>query len=394
MTVATVLPGIIPGRPTGSQQRFSQTTVTRYIAPSSGNDANAGTLAAPWKTWRRYLDYIGPAYIDGGATHTLLYLESAPASDPILTPNVGSTGRLSIAADPSAVLTVHSGIFSAVQLANPATNTPFEISDGALDWTPFAQMRVFDTSSGDIAWIFQDQGGGAARTSLPFLSSFVMGDSYVVQSVPTIGAISFVGAVIAGGLIVIADLAFASGCIVPSLGIVTSSGNSAVNFGRCHLSGNSGKPMQGTYYAESCLIVDPQWNDATPILQNVGMMGGISGIVGVYNAFVIAIQCNVQNASVQVEQGPLFVDDLAIFDAGQEAIVLDVGGHAQAVGALYGAGGPSFGALVRTGGNSVTWQGTAPTLTGAAGDASVGGSVVAWGAAPLDNFGAVIAQSV
>lgn len=395
MTQVSVLPGLIPGRPSGAQQLFAQTTVTRQIAPVTGKDTNSGVPGSPWKTWRRYLDYVGPAFIDSGAVHQIFYTEDAPASDPIILPNVGSTGNLVVAADPSAIMTVHMGAFDNVQVNSPAGNLAYEVTNGALNWTPFVQLRILDVTASRFAWILSDQGGGTARVSIPTIN-FAIADSYVVQLLPKIGAICFDGSqVVAGGGITFNDLIFDTGAVVPQLGTITPSGTSAVSFNGCHLGGATGIPMQGTYNAFECMIVDPQWNAALPVLDHVGILG-TGGLVGIFGGtFVIMADCISQSASFEVFAGLLAaVTDVGIFDAAFDGIAVDVGGKVQASAGLYGAGNGGFGALVRTGGNAVTWQGAAPTITGSSGDASVGGAAVAWGAAPIDTFGAVIAQSL
>lgn len=393
MTIVGALPGPIPGRPSGGQRKFATTSQTRYIAPISGKDTNTGLAGSPWKTWGRYLDFVGPAYIDDGAIHTLLYLEDAPASDPILPPNVGSAGAMFIQADTSAIVTLRASSFTAVQLPVPATNTPYEISDGALDWTPYVQKQILDVRTNALAWVMKNVGGGSARNSIP-AGGFGAGDDYQIRSIPKIGAIKFTNSVVAGGTITISNLEFVDGCIVPRLGFIDVVGNSAVAFDQCHLGGSTGRPMQGYYSASSCIIVDPSWV-GSPVLNNVGILG-LNTVVAFATdgSFISMNSCNIQDAILLIEHAAVFADSLAIFDSPDVGTQLDQNGSLEVISDLYGAGNASFGALIYTGGSQITWQNAAPTLTGAAGQVSVGGAVPTWAGTPIDVFGAVAAQSL
>lgn len=183
-----------------------------FIDPVNGADNNNGnTPTAPLKTHGELVRRLGDGLqasvtgadtVVGGSVYsvtTIYLLGDLPESDQIDLEVVLRHAGIWIYQGTRSVL--RSSAFTAVTAQNRATNTPWSVTDGALDWTPFVGKRIRVTSGvnfNQTAWVAKNLGAGAARisspanpnypppsTNLAFASTnpgvFSNGDPYVIE---------------------------------------------------------------------------------------------------------------------------------------------------------------------------------------------------------------------
>jgi hypothetical protein len=123
--------------------------------------------------------------------------------------------------------------------------------------------------------------------------------------------------------------------------------------------------MTGSFNATYCLTIDPVYDDGSiPVLTNSAIVGGGVGAAVFNNAYPALFACTAQGILFAVN-GKIYCDSLGMWDPPGNAIAIDAGGFIQVTTDLYGDAGSNTAVVMYAGANSLTWQGDAPTITGA-----------------------------
>lgn len=175
-----------------------------YIDGTNGNDANDGlTAATALKTATALVAKWGRAPIlqPTGGTMTVHVLTSIPNTDPLELDNCRLVfGNTLVFA--GTATTERTGTITSLVTQDRTTNTPWQITDSALGasaWTTDIGKRVRITTganAGTYAWVAKDLGLSTARMSnfatttnsiaAPVSKAPTNGDTYVVESLPTL----------------------------------------------------------------------------------------------------------------------------------------------------------------------------------------------------------------
>lgn len=325
---------------------------------------------------------------------------------------------------------------TAVTIANPATNTPWTLTDTAV--TDFATAgpgaaslvghRMRWPGSGAVAWIVARISAHVVRISQPQilftatpsiavpypdqLTDYTptVGAAYVIESLPRIAQFAptmppcsdalvagFGARVVVSGV----DLSDPSGATYNAAEIPCAAGtNAVVRFQGCNVDGLTGRwtghgVRTTNFWGPSAGSSVVMW--ASALFGDIVVAAGTR----LYLAGGTIVQGDASSgggAGVEVSaQGALYVSNVGVFGATIGAgVQVDYMGACQvAGGGLWGSGNATTGVAVDSGGQ-VIWTATRPTITGAGGDAycggvaGVGGVLRAWSAlAAPGSIGAV-----
>lgn len=378
-----------------------QLQTTWFIDPVAGFDENTGlTAGTALKT-----DAERQRRVQAGglwpivADTTITYLNNVPTTDPvIIICQLAANGFLRFKGVATVTYTSPGGGFTAVTNLNRAANTPSAVTEAGLGAGRVGQ-RIRTTSgasSGAIAWLAKDQGGGSYRTSpwgtmnltltpVPFIPTNVNvapGDNFVIESLTTIGRlqVSVLDAVFGGAL--------------SANGVQTTFENLQVTDPAATM---SGIPLSSVTY--SPLAFGCRWHNplngalCTSFLDlgavyiiNVGtpswygcLISG--GTVSVQTSVIADLDTLSQAAVIRVRlNGILRVGALGIFDTTSDGLLVEDGearcGALFGADLLYGAGNTAFGIRVRSGGK-VTYN-AKPIVTGGTNDTIIGGTQKAY----------------
>jgi hypothetical protein len=279
------------------------------------------------------------------------------------------------------------GTFTGVTAINPATNQAQQVADAArANWVPNVGHRIRNTTAGArlnaLAWIAKDLGANQARTcgwAIPSLFPIVttvpsaqppqIGDSYILETLPTIGMGSInVNGTLPNAILLFRDFNIAGGSVVGS---------------------SAGQANRSFIFYQGCSFNSfQQAGFSIPILQEcsvtfftladinlVNIQGGIclngnfgSGNNGVMQTTILDFDFLIQGGSTTFE-GPLCsvqFNACGIFDTGGSCVRLFQGATGQCTGTLYGTC-TTAGVDVETGSKFYVLGTHTPTITGTGG---------------------------
>lgn len=379
------------------------------IDPANGSDSaqnvNGAVLASFGELSRRWgKDSILPAT-------TTVTVQGDLAEVPEFDVGLADGAELRIVGVPT---TLYSGSVTGVTAMNPAGNVPADFTDAAVgDWatagpggTTLIGERVRLTSGasvGGISWLAKRMVPTQARVSpwaieAPFNTQMLVAapapaDTFVVERLPRLlgfrGRTRTVSTGANFAALVLRDIDVRSD---PFAGIVTTEGtntSSGLVLMNCRLTA-SALNGPGFVYFSNCHLstffiheIDV-WTDASLLTSPFGILR-----LAQRASLTLYQHSLVQGTTLDNFQGGVFQPNgggAAIFDAPGNAL------SGLAAGILanrstdssfwWGSGNTAYGIVV-DGGQLVVYDSTKPIVTGAAGDARIGGVPMAWAAIPF-----------
>jgi len=381
-----------------------------FIDPVAGSDANdgltAGTAIQHDAERQRRVGTIWNIVADT----TVTYLNNVPATDPcIFNFILGSAGVLRITGVATTTYTSPGGGFSAVTNLNRATQTASAITEAGLGAGRTGQRirATSGASTGAIAWLDRDFGGGVYRTSpwttmsfaanpLPFTPTPVnvaAGNTFVVESLTTIGYLTlnnisaqYGGAASVNGTQIVLQNVYLTQSDIPismlPIGTVT---NAPVAYG-CRMHPPFNANLCGCFIDTGVVIAAAPSSPSFFACLVRGRPSVQSGATLFVDYDTLFSQSG--NDGIRVRyNGVLRVATMAVFDAGADGLLIEDGNVRAAAlfsgnDLIWGTGSTGVGMRVRSGGK--TMYTTKPTVTGAS-DANVGGTARTWAQIPYMN---------
>lgn len=155
-----------------------------WIDPVNGSDTNSGIdRAHALKTFGEYVGRTGLRRPVANPVDIFITSSLDPADTLLVTGVItGAAGFLRIHGVPTVL---HSGTISAFQTFSQATNTPIQVSDGTLDWSPFVGRQIAFTSgpaAGARGNILKAVAPGSARIDWVTTPNGTLDPSYLIPN--------------------------------------------------------------------------------------------------------------------------------------------------------------------------------------------------------------------
>lgn len=380
----------------GSERWRTQTSWG--IDAVNGNDENVGTPASPLATWREFSRRMGPA---GEIPETIDVTQSA--NDSVADDKLTLSGNLSIL--PNAMFRFHgtptildSGTFTAVTDLNSATQTPPSVTDAAQAFGAYTNRRmriVGGVRDGAISFISLVQAATTVRTNawainntaaVPYspavtLVNPVIGDAYVIESLPTLFSFDFQSSKTAQGT------QGAESCLFESLKLGNSSndrfntGDSNASISKCviDLTNFYGRDQ---HIQSSIFIANSTFHTYNCNLRACLKKGGVFNLHHGASLF-LRDQTMAQGVALPTANNGSFVEvfSAACFDSTTDGMIVDIESALRLTGLLWGNNNTQYG--IRSAGRSAYVAAFKPTITGLINDTRIGGVDLAYGAIPV-----------